>query len=113
MSDPLIRHWTNSENIPMAMITTGTISGVRTRPLTMLRPGKRPRVSPSAASVPSTVARIAVRTATCALWSIPDDHCGSVNIRWYHWSEKPCGGKLRIFASVKLIGTMTRVGASR
>ena len=25
--EPLIRHWTNSENIPIAMITTGTMSG--------------------------------------------------------------------------------------
>ncbi len=43
----------------------------------------------------------------------PVDHCRSVNIRSYHWSVKPSGGNDRIRASVKLIGTMTRVGASR
>ena len=95
------------------MITTGTISGVRTSPFSSERPGNRPRFRPSAASVPRTVARIAVRTATRALFTSPVDHCRSVNIRSYHWSEKPCGGKLRIRASVKLIGTMTSVGASR
>ena len=112
-TEPLIRHWTNSENIPIAMITTGTISGVNATAFTRLRPGNRPRVRPSAASVPSTVARIAVNTATWRLFTIPDDHCRSVNIRSYHWREKPSGGKLRIRASVKLIGTMTSVGASR
>ena len=111
-SDPLIRHWTNSENIPIAMITTGTISG-EDEPVHQRPPGKRPRLRPSAASVPRTVARIAVRTRDLALFTMPVDHCRSVNIRSYHWSEKPSGGKLRIRASVKLIGTMTSVGASR
>ena len=31
-SEPVIRHWTNSENIPIAMITTGTMSGVSASP---------------------------------------------------------------------------------
>ena len=96
------------------MITTGTMSGRQDqRRSPAVRPGNRPRVSASAASVPSTVARIAVRTATSTLFTIADDHCRSVNIRSYHSSEKPSGGKLRILASVKLIGTITSVGASR
>jgi hypothetical protein len=56
---------------------------------------------------------MAVRKATCALLAMPEAHCRSVNIRSYHWSVKPCGGKLRMRASVKLIGTITSVGASR
>jgi hypothetical protein len=112
-SEPLIRHRTYSENMPIAMITTGTIRGASTSPFTTVCPGNRPRMSASEASVPSTVARIAVRMATSALLTMAVDHWGSVSIRPYHWNEKPCGGKLRIRASVKLIGTITSVGASR
>ena len=99
--------------MPMAMTTTGTISGDSASALTAVRPGNRPRVRPSAASVPSTVARIAVSRATWKLLTIPVDHCRSVTIRTYHSNVNPSGGKLRIRASVKLIGTMTSVGASR
>ena len=99
--------------MPIATITIGTIIGARIRPFTAVRPGKRPRASASAASVPSTVARIVVRMATWTLLAMADDHCRSVSIRSYHSSVKPCGGKLRILVSVKLIGTITRVGAIR
>ncbi len=51
--------------------------------------------------------------ATWRLLTIPVDHCRSVTIFSYHCSVKPCGGKLRIRASVKLIGTITSIGASR
>jgi hypothetical protein len=95
------------------MMTTGTISGERASALTIVEPGSRPRARPRATIVPKTVARIAVRTATSTLFTIPDDHWRSVSIRSYHWSVKPWGGKLRILACVKLIGTITRVGASR
>ena len=51
--------------------------------------------------------------ATWTLFAMADDHCRSVTIRSYHSSVKPCGGKLRILVSVKLIGTITSVGAIR
>ena len=112
-SDPAMRHCTNSPNMPIAMTTTGTMSGESTSALTAVRPRNRPRVRPSAASVPSTVARIAVRSATWKLLARPVDHCRSVTMRSYQASVNPSGGKLRIRASVKLIGTITSVGASR
>ena len=112
-TEPAMRHCTNSPNMPIAITTTGTISGERARPLTSDRPGNRPRARPSAASVPSTVASTAVSRATWTLLTMPVDHCRSVTIRSYQSSVKPCGGKLRMRASVKLIGTITSVGASR
>ena len=68
---------------------------------------------PSAASVPSTVARSAVRIATCSEFVKPRDHCGSSTILAYHWSEKPSGGHDRIWAPVKLIGMTTSMGPTR
>jgi hypothetical protein len=73
-TEPLIFHCTKSPNIPIAMTTTGTISGESTSPFTSERPGNRPRLSPSAARVPSTVASAAVRTATIRLLTIAVDH---------------------------------------
>ena len=99
--------------MPIAMTTTGTMSGERTSALIAVRPKNRPRVRPSAVSVPRTVARIAVRRATWRLLTRPVDHCRSVSMRSYQSSVNPWGGKLRIRASVKLMGTITSVGASR
>ena len=70
--------------------------GRAARPFTADWPGKRPRASASAASVPSTVARIVVRMATWTLFAMADDPCRSVNIRSYQLpSVKPCGGNFR------------------
>ena len=95
------------------MMMTGTISGVRTSAVDE-RPARK-----AAAGQPERGQRAEHgredrgQDGDLALFTIPDDHCRSVSIRSYHWSEKPSGGKLRIRASVKLIGTMTSVGASR
>ena len=113
-SEPLIRHWTNSENIPIAMITTGTISGVNASGVYEAPPGKPPtgqaeRGERSENRREDRGEHGDLRRCSPARTTTAD----RVNIRSYHWSEKPSGGKLMMLASVKLIGTMTRVGASR
>src|SRR5438046_1313277 len=95
------------------MITTGTISGDSASALTIDLPGKRPRTIPSAASVPTAPATTAVRVATSAELAKPRVHCGSVTIFGYNWIETPSGGHDRMLESVKLIGTMTSIGATR
>ena len=49
---------------PIAMMITGTMSGLRMSALAMPLPGNRPRTTPSAPSVPRIVDRTAVSTAT-------------------------------------------------
>src|ERR671938_346413 len=97
----------------MPTITTGTIKGDRTRAFTIDLPGNRPRTIPSDASVPTTPATTAVNTATWAELAKPRVHCGSLTIFWNHCVETPSGGHDRIGARVKLIGTMTNIGATR
>ena len=65
--EPLIRHWTNSENIPIAMITTGTISGVSTSAFTAPGPesGRGSARARPASRAPSRGSRSGRRPGRC------------------------------------------------
>src|SRR6267378_2108415 len=91
----------------------GTTRGARKRPVSNPRPGKLPRVMPRAASVPSTVARMAVAKAVSTLTGILSVHCGFVKSSEYQRNDSPSGGNASVDELVKLIGTTIRIGASR
>src|SRR2546427_13227557 len=91
----------------------GTTRGARKRPVSNARPGKLPRVMPRAASVPSTVARMAVAKAVSTLTGIPSVHRGFVKSSEYQRNDSPSGGKASVDELVKLTGTSIRRGASR
>ena len=61
----------DEQNIPIAMITTGTISGEHQLNAIAARPGSGHGSGRAQASVPRTVVMIAVRTATMALFTMP------------------------------------------
>ena len=98
--------------MPMASTTPGTTIGVirsaRSSPLARLFM----RSSPKAAMVPTTVATIAVTTATLSELKKLDDQSGLVKKFSYHIHEKPSGGKASDLFSLKDIGTTTNVGAT-
>ena len=114
-TDPAIRHCTNSPNIPIAITTTGTISGDSARRVDERSgPGTARASGRARRACPSTVASIAVSDGDLdAVDECRSTTAGRSTIRSYHWNVKPSGGKLRMRASVKLIGTITSVGASR
>ena len=77
----------NAKYIAMATTTTGTTIGVASIATRNALPRKRPRKMPSAASVPSKVARIAVAMPTMKLLRVASSHLLLVKKSSYQRSE--------------------------
>src|SRR3954470_24697883 len=99
--------------IPSATTTLGTISGLRISATTAARPGKRPRTSPKAASVPSTVASSMDSAPTAMLVTAALVHFSSAKNLVYQARPKPGGGKESTVADVNEMTNTTTVGATR
>jgi len=78
--------------MPTAVITTGTIIGEISSPVTSPRHGISRRASPCAASVPSAVASRVVATPTIRLLRIAPVQRGLPKNSWYQRSENPASG---------------------
>src|SRR5581483_304521 len=99
--------------MPRATTTLGTISGLRISATTTARPGKRPRTSPRAASVPRVVASAMESTPTTKLVTVAFVHCASAKNLAYQRVSRPGGGNDRTVAEVNEMITTTTVGATR
>ena len=76
-------------------------------------PGNRARVRPSAASVPSVVARQVVALATIRLLRRDRRQASEVKNSWYQRSDSPGSGKVRKVPELNDSGTMIRIGRIR
>ena len=68
------------------------------------------RLSPTAAAVPTTVARSAASAATSSELPSDPSHTGLVKKFWYQRSENSVGGNWNDWSALKLSGITTRVG---
>ena len=76
-------------------------------------PGRRARVRPRAASVPSRVAATVVALATIRLLRSESCQGAEVKNSSYQRSDRPGSGKVRKPPALKDSGTMTRIGRIR
>ena len=63
--------------------------------------------------MPSPVASTMVSAATRTLSQVAASQAGLVKYFSYHWSDQPGGGKVRNFAELNEMGTITNMGRRR
>ena len=94
----------------MPMISHGRINGAPTSPPTADRPWNRNRVSPNAASVPSTRHTGATIAATTTELTSASRRSWSRKASPYQCSVTPSSGNARMFESLKLNRTKITSG---
>src|SRR5262245_66196738 len=87
------------------MTIGGTMMGETMRLTTSVRRRRRPRSTPYAASVPSTVEPSIVTSATSKLSSVACSHGGWLKYERYQRNDHPGGGKARQSPALSGIGT--------
>ncbi len=97
----------------MAKTIVGTTMGERRKYSTAPRPRKRPRTTPSAPSVPSTVEEIITTMATRRLSQAASVHCRDEKKFPYHRVDQARGGKSMYAEALNDVGMMMRIGRIR
>ena len=91
----------------------GTIIGEMSKPMTTAFIRKSVRVNPSAANVPSRVAKIVVEVATMRLVPSASRQASEATSFSYHWVDSPGIGKVKYGSALNDNGMMAKVGANR
>src|SRR4030095_15995964 len=99
--------------MPTALTTTGMIIGEINTAVILARSGQSRRLSPSAASVPSTQAAMVEHTATITLFFNASCHTSDVKNSRYHCNEKPGIGYVKNGSELNDNGMIARIGAMR